>query len=76
MRRRCRTRYVWSMERVLRIFASPGEAQAADRDQLRAMTPQQRLDRAIDLIAWYREARGENTQGFARVARVVPLERR
>jgi len=64
------------MERVRRIFASPGDAEAADRDQLRVMTPQERLDRALDLVAWYREARGENTHGFARVARVVPLERR
>ena len=64
------------MERVVRIFDSHADAAAADRAELRAMTPQQRLDRALDLIAWYREARGESAQGFARVARIVPLERR
>jgi hypothetical protein len=64
------------MERVIRVFESHAAAAAADRDELRAMTPQQRLDRALDLIAWYREARGETAQGFARVTRVVQLERR
>ena len=64
------------MERVIRVFNSHADAAAADLAELSAMTPQQRLDRALDLIAWYREVRGETTQGFERVARVVPLERR
>ena len=64
------------MERVIQVFESHEAAAQANRDQLAAMTPQQRLDRALDLIAWYREARGETAQGFARVARVVQLERR
>jgi len=50
------------MNRSVRILDSPANAEATDRDELRAMTPQQRLDRAPDLIAWYREARGETTQ--------------
>ena len=64
------------MERVIRIFNSHDEAAQADRDELSVMTPQQRLDRALDLIAWHREARGETSQGFARVAHVVRLEQR
>jgi hypothetical protein len=64
------------MERVIRIFESHEAAAKADRDELVSMTPQQRLDRALDLIAWYREARGEIAQRFARVARVVQLEQR
>ena len=64
------------MDRIVRTFDSPADAEAANREELRAMTPQQRLDRALDLIAWYRETRGETTQGFARVARIIPLERR
>jgi uncharacterized protein YccT (UPF0319 family) len=62
------------MERVLRVFESHEDAAQADRDELAAMTPQQRLDRALDLIAWYREARGETQQRFERVAHVVQLE--
>lgn len=69
-------RYLSMMERVIRVFKSHDDAAQADRAELSAMTPQQRLDRALDLIAWYRETRGETTQGFARVARVVQLERR
>ena len=64
------------MERVIQVFESHEAAAQANFDQLAAMTPQQRLDRALDLIAWYREARGETAQGLARVARVVQLERR
>ena len=64
------------MERVIRIFASHEEAAQADRDELAAMTPQQRLDRALDLIAWHKEARGDTAQEFVRVARVIQLEPR
>ena len=64
------------MERVIRVFASHEDAAQADRDALAAMTPQQRLDRALDLIARYKEARGDTAQGFARVARIVQLEPR
>lgn len=64
------------MERVLRVFESHEDAAQADRDELAAMTPQQRVDRALDLIAWYREARGETQQRFERVARIIQLEPR
>jgi hypothetical protein len=64
------------MERTIRVFDTHEAAAEAERDELRAMTPQQRLDRALDLIAWYREARGETAQRFARVARIVQFESR
>lgn len=64
------------MERVVTILESHDAAAQADHAELAAMTSQQRLDRALDLIAWYRESRGETEQGFARVARIVQLEQR
>jgi hypothetical protein len=64
------------MERVIRVFDSHEAAADADRDELLAMSPQQRLDRALDLIARYREARGQIAQRFEKVARVVQLEPR
>jgi len=64
------------MKRVVTIFGSHDAAAHADHAELAAMTSQQRLDRALDLIAWYRESRGETEQGFARVARIVQLEQR
>jgi hypothetical protein len=65
-----------AMERSIRIFATHAAAAQSDRAALAAMSPQERLDRALELFAHYREAFGEAGQGLARVARVVPLERR
>ena len=64
------------MKRVVEIFESHEAAAQADRAELAAMTSQERLDRALDLIASYRERRGETEQGFARVARIIQLEQR
>ena len=73
---RCRYAVNSGMERVIRVFESHEAAAQADRDDLASLTPQQRLDRALDLIARHREARGETAQRFARVARVVHLQPR
>ena len=64
------------MERQIQIFASHAEAAQADRAAMAALSPQERLDRALELQARYRETFGEAGQGFARVARVVPFARR
>lgn len=63
------------MERVIRIFPSHEEADNADRDELSAMSPQMRLDRALVLQARYREALGESGQGIAREVRIVRYDR-
>lgn len=65
-----------TMDRSIRIFPTHAAAAQADRAALAAMSPQQRLDRALELNAHYRETFGEAGQGLARVARVVPLEGR
>jgi len=64
------------VERVVRIFDSFAEAEAADRALYAAMTPQERLDLALLLIERYREGLGEAAQRLERTARIVPLARR
>jgi hypothetical protein len=64
------------MERVVRIFESHAEAAEADRAFYRSLSPQQRLDLQLDLIARYREGLGEAAARFERVCRVVSLSRR
>ena len=64
------------MERRIRIFSSHAAAAAADRDALAALSPQERLDRAVELQARYRETFGDARQGLARIARIVPFEGR
>ena len=59
------------MEKVIRIFLSHGQADEADRDALMALSPQERLDRALAMQAHYREALGDAGQGLARIARAV-----
>jgi len=64
------------MERVVTIFGSHAEAEAADRAALAAMTPQQRLDLLLDMVRRYREGLGESASRFERTCRIVPLSRR
>lgn len=63
------------MERVIRVFPSHDAADRADHDELSAMSPQERLDRALALQTRYREAHGDPGQGLVRVARVVERRR-
>jgi hypothetical protein len=67
------------MERIVVIHeshaAAAAAAAAADARELAALTPQERLDRMLALIARHREALGEAGRGLARVARVVPFPR-
>jgi hypothetical protein len=61
------------MERTLRVFDSFEEADQADAAWDAALTPAQRIQIVIEL----RDQRHPDaaTQGFARVCRVVELER-
>jgi hypothetical protein len=62
------------VERVIRVFNSHAEADAADRAYYRSLTPQQRLDILLEMLAWGRtgDATGERLE---RVYRIVELER-
>lgn len=61
------------MEKVARIFDNFEEAEAADREDRARMTPEQRVEVFLQL----RERSNPDafTKGFARVCRVLELER-
>ncbi len=59
------------MEKVVQIFHSHAEADKADRDYYRSLTPQQRLDMAFLIHDQYYGAR---TQRLERVCRVLKRE--
>jgi len=61
------------MQRDVSVFASFREAEEADRQFYASLTPQQRLDILLDLMAAHRESLDEAPQRFERVYRVVEL---
>ena len=61
------------MERVLKVFNSFEEADQADDEYYASLTPQQRVDILLDMVAAYRESLGETGERFERVYRVVEL---
>jgi hypothetical protein len=63
------------MERELRVFGSHQEAETADAAFYASLTPTERLDILLDLVAAYRETAGEAAQRFERVVRVARLTR-
>ncbi len=60
------------MERVVRKFESPEEAENADRAYYRSLTPEQRLEILFELVRRYREEHG-CSERLERVYRIVPL---
>jgi len=59
------------MEKVVRKYRSHRESEQADREYLRSLTPEQRVDLLLELVA---QAQSHETeQGFARVYRIVKL---
>ena len=59
------------MEKTLRVFRSHQESEKADKEYYRSLTPQQRLDILLEIIA---QGQGDETaKGFERVYRVVKL---
>lgn len=61
------------MDKVLRAFHSFDEADRADEQYYAALTPQERVEILLDLIAKHRESLGEAAERFERVYRVVEL---
>jgi hypothetical protein len=59
------------MEKVGRKFESFAEAEKAERDYYRSLTPQQRLDLMLDIIR--QGAPDEAFQRLERVCRIVKL---
>ena len=67
-------RYNRGMERVVRIFNSHAEANAADREFYRRLTPQQRVDMLLELVAANLEETGQADVEFKRVYRIVRFD--
>ena len=61
------------MDRVVRIFRSFDEAEKADEAYYARLTPQERLDILLELIAAYRGTLGDAAERFERVHCVVEL---
>jgi hypothetical protein len=62
-----------AMERRVRVFHSFEDAERAEDEYYAALTPQQRVDLLIELIAAWTETLGGASEGLARVHRVVEL---
>jgi hypothetical protein len=61
------------MEKEIRSFGSMADADDADVAYYASLTPEERLELLLELIARYSEAQGEAAKGFARVHRVIEL---
>lgn len=64
------------MVKRIEKFDSFEDAERANRRYYHGLTPQERLDILLDLVAAYRETQGEAAKRFARVYRVVKRPRR
>jgi hypothetical protein len=63
------------MEKVLQVFRSFEDADEADEAFYAALTPRERVDILLDIIAAYRESLGEAAERLERVCRVIELKR-
>ena len=61
------------MDPVARVFNSHEDADKATREYYRSLTPAQRLDILLELIARVHEADPDAQQGIAPVYRIVEL---
>lgn len=64
------------MEKVVRKFASFQEAEQADRDYYRSLTPEERLEIAFELWWRYYCPGEQNPPRLERVCRVIQREER
>ena len=62
------------VEKTVQRFTSHAEADRADREYYRSLTPQQRVDLTLELVRQYRESLPPDEQRFKRVHRIVTLE--
>ena len=61
------------MDKVLQVFHSFDDADRADEAYYAGLTPEERVDILLDLVANYRESLGEVARRFEIVYRVVEL---
>jgi len=67
-------RYNNDMEKVVRIFRSHQEADQADEEYFRGLSPQQRLDIFLEVL-WRGRSGDEAAERLERVYRIVELSR-
>jgi hypothetical protein len=60
------------MQKIARIFRSTADSEKADREYYLPLTPEQRLDILLDLVAQAAQD-NEAPKGFERVCRIVKL---
>lgn len=63
------------MEYVIERFESLQDADEAEDAYYAALSPDERLDILLEIVARGNEGAGEAAEGFARVHRVTELER-
>jgi hypothetical protein len=63
------------VDRAIRTFKSFAEAEAQEHAEYAALSPDERVDILLELIARYRESLGEAAEGFERVHRIVELSK-
>lgn len=64
------------MKRVVQVFGSFEDADAADDQFYADLTPEERLDILLELVERHRSALGEAASRFERVHRIVDLAQR
>ena len=64
------------MKRTVRKFSSFRESERADREYYYSLTPEQRIDILLELVARYRKEHSDAPEGFKRVCRIVKLGER
>jgi len=62
------------MKKIVKKFASFAEAERSDKEYYLSLSPEERLDILLELIAQYREGLDEDSQRFKRVYKITKLE--
>jgi len=57
----------------VKVFSSFKEAEEADTAYYASLSPQERVDFLLDIVAQHLESTGEAAKGFERVYRVIEL---
>ncbi len=63
------------MDKVIQVFHSFADAERADEEYYAKLSPQERVDVLLDMVARYRESFGEAGERLERVYRVAQLSR-
>ena len=61
------------MKKIVSKFDNFADAERANRKYYHSLTPQERLDILLDLVAAHRKTLGEAGQRFVRVYRIVKV---